>query len=167
MLPPIETHELLNSEASAPGLIALYQRVMQDRTNEAMNGLSSRLDKIIVQAEKSGKAQGRQQAVMIALTAVLAVATVAYTATTIYATRATVSAQQAGTSPQATVEYVRGSGPVPESASVHMGTDEKGSAAVCINGSAYDLPASGDVRLKGRYPASPDGRPVMILKCKD
>jgi hypothetical protein len=75
-----------------------------------MNGLSHRLDKIVAQAEKNGKAQGRQQAVMIALTAVPAVATVAYTATTIYATRATVSAQRASNGSQVRVEYVRGSG---------------------------------------------------------
>jgi hypothetical protein len=118
MLPP-GLDQLLTSDATDPGLTALYQRAMQHRSNEAMNGLSHRLDKIVAQAEKNGKAQGRQQAVMIALTAVPAVATVAYTATTIYATRATVSAQRASNGSQVRVEYVRGSGAVPESAVVH------------------------------------------------
>jgi hypothetical protein len=163
-LEQISLEKLLTEQPSMPGLVELYQRTMLHRTNEAMNGLSHRLDKIIVQAEKNGKAQGRQQGVMIALTAVLAIATVAYTVTTFHATH--VSEQQALAASQPRVEYVRGSGAVPESAAVHMGTDDKGSAAVCINGSAYDLPAPGDTRLKGRYPASSDGHPVMALKCK-
>src|ERR1700692_1413185 len=88
MLPPIENHELLNSEASAPGLIALYQRVMQHRTIEAMNGLSNRLDGMLDQAGRNAVAQSKQQRTMATLTFVIALATVAYTATTIYATRA-------------------------------------------------------------------------------
>ncbi|WNC94409.1 hypothetical protein RI103_35165 [Paraburkholderia sp. FT54] len=99
---------------------------MLHRTNEAMNGLSHRLDEIIVQAEKNGRAQGRQQWAMIALTAVLALATIVYTVTTDYATRETVKAQQASTASQVRVEYVRGSGAVPESAAVHMGLTKKG-----------------------------------------
>jgi hypothetical protein len=164
----IDVDKILSSEATDSGIRAQYQRIMQHRTNEAMNGLSHRLDKIIDQAEQTGKAQGRQQKVMIALTAVLAVATVAYTATTIYATRATVSAQQASSDAQAPVKYVRGSGAVPESAAVHMGTDEKGRAAVCVNGTAYDIPASGDVRLTERpQPAASDGAIMPVLRCRD
>lgn len=71
---------------------------MQHRTNEAMNGLSNRLDKLVRQAETNSRAQGKQLAVMIALTTVLAIATVAYTVTTIYATRATVGAHGASAS---------------------------------------------------------------------
>ncbi|MCW0054126.1 hypothetical protein OIV36_32170, partial [Burkholderia pseudomallei] len=134
----ISLEKLLKDEPSKPGLVELYQRTMLHRTNEAMNGLSHRLDQIIVQAERNGKAQGRQQGVMIALTAVLAVATIVYTVTTVYATRETVKAQQASTASQTRVEYVRGSGAVPESAAVHMGVDEKGIPAVCVNGTAYD-----------------------------
>ncbi|CAE6820414.1 hypothetical protein R70006_06171 [Paraburkholderia domus] len=156
-LPPVGLHELLNSENNDPGVMALYERAMQHRSNEALNGLSHRIDKVIEQAEKNGKAQGRQQWVMIGLTVVLALATVAYTVTTVWSTAKTMSGQQ--------TVYVSGSGAVPESAAVHMGTDSAGHAAVCINGSAYDLPSSSDARLKGRYPVSPDGHPVMILKC--
>ncbi|MCA7889111.1 hypothetical protein LGM58_38680 [Burkholderia contaminans] len=168
MLEQISLEKLLKDEPSKPGLVELYQRTMLHRTNEAMNGLSHRLDKIIDLAEKNGKAQGRQQGVMIALTAVLAIATVAYTVTTIYATRVTVAAQQASTASKAPVAYVRGSGPVPESAAVHMGTDEKGRAAVCINGTAYDIPAAGDARLKNRpQPPRSDGALMPVLRCRD
>ena len=164
----VELDTLLNSEDGNAAVIAKYQRVMQHRTNEAMNGLSNRLDKLIEQAERNGKAQGRQQAAMIALTTVLAIATVAYTATTIYATRATVGAQQASNGSQTPIEYVRGSGAVPESAAVHMGTDEKGRAAVCVGGYAYDIPALGDLMLKARYqPARPDGALMPQLRCQN
>ncbi|KVR92329.1 hypothetical protein WK28_18705 [Burkholderia vietnamiensis] len=140
---------------------------MLHRTNEAMNGLSYRLDQIIDQAEKSGKAQGRQQRAMIALTTVLAIATVVYTMTTIYATRETVNAQQASAAAQARVEYVRGSGAVPESAAVHMGVDEKGNPAVCVNGTAYDVPAPGDAHLKERPQSSRlDGAILPVLRCQ-
>ncbi|CAG9230207.1 conserved hypothetical protein [Paraburkholderia tropica] len=168
MLEPVDLKTLLNSDASAPGIIALYQRAMQHRTNEAMNGLSNRLDQIIVQAEKNGRAQGRQQAAMIALTAVLAVATIVYTVTTVYATRETIQAQQASAGSQSRIEYIRSSGAVPESAAVHMGVDEKGVPAVCVNGTAYDVPALGDVRLKERpQPTRPDGAMMPVLRCKD
>lgn len=160
--------KLLNAEVSNPALIAQYQRVMQHRTNEAMNGLSNRLDKIIIQAEKNGKSQGRQQAVVIALTGVIAAATIVYTVTTVYATRATVKAQQASTGSPSRVQYVRGSGAVPESAAVHMGVDERGDPAVCINGTAYDVPAPGDERLKARsQPARPDGVVIPDLRCRN
>jgi uncharacterized protein YigA (DUF484 family) len=166
MLEPIELKTLLNSDAASPGVIALYQRVMQHRTNEAMNGLSNRLDQIVSQAEKNGQAQGRQQGVMIALTAVLAIATVAYTVTTIYATR--VSERQASLSAQTKVEYVRGSGAVPESEAVHMGVDEKGNPAVCVNGTAYDIPAPRDARLNERpQPSRPDGTIMPVLRCQN
>ncbi|KAA0080930.1 hypothetical protein CIW54_22970 [Paraburkholderia sp. T12-10] len=168
MLEQISLDKLLTEEPSRPGLVELYQRTMLHRTNEAMNGLSNRLDQIIVQAEKNGKSQGRQQGAMIALTAVLASATIVYTVTTVYATRATVQAQQASTGSQSRVEYVRGSGAVPESAAVHMGVDEKGVPAVCVNGTAYDVPAQGDARLKDRpQPPRPDGAIMPVLRCKD
>lgn len=162
----VDLEVLLTSEEGNAAVIAKYQRMMQHRTNEAMNGLSHRLDQIIAQAEKSGKAQGRQQGVVIALTAVLAVATVAYTVTTIQATRA--SERQALAASQVRIEYVRGSGAVPESAAVHMGTDERGRATVCIGGAAYDVPAPGDASLKSRtQPAAPDGAMLPALRCRD
>ncbi len=83
---------------------------MQHRTNEAMNGLFYRLDKIIEQAGESGKLKGRQQWVMIGLTVVLALSTVAYTAVTVWSTAKTTAAQ----------EVVRGFGAVPESAAVRQ-----------------------------------------------
>ncbi|CAG9236028.1 conserved hypothetical protein [Paraburkholderia tropica] len=168
MLEQISLEKLLRDEPSKPGLVELYQRTMLHRTNEAMNGLSHRLDQMIVQAEKNGKAQGRQQPAMIALTAVLALATIVYTVTTIYATRETVKAQQAATASQVRVEYVRGSGAVPESAAVHMGVDEKGNPAVCVNGTAYDIPTAGQARLKYRpQPPRADGALMPVLRCKN
>jgi len=89
MAEEISLHKLLNDEPSRPGLVELYQRTMLHRTNEALNGLSNRLDKIINTAEESGKAQIKQQRAMIALTTVLAIATVAYTGITIWSTMKT------------------------------------------------------------------------------
>ncbi|KWO61114.1 hypothetical protein WT98_30735 [Burkholderia territorii] len=165
-LEQISLEKLLTEQPSMPGLVELYQRTMLHRTNEAMNGLSHRLDKIIVQAEKNGRAQGRQQGVMIALTGVLAIATVAYTVTTFHATH--VSEQQALAASQPRVEYVRGSGAVPESAAVHMGIDEKGNPAVCVNGTAYDVPGLDEKRLKERpQPPAADGALMPVLRCQN
>lgn len=164
----ISLEKLLTEEPSRPGLVELYQRTMLHRTNEAMNGLSHRLDQIIDQAKQNGKAQGRQQKAMIALTTVLAVATVVYTATTVYATRETVKAQQASAATQVKVEYVRSSGAVPESAAVHMGVDEKGNPAVCVDGTAYDIPAPNDAHLKVRpQPSHPGGAILPVLLCQN
>jgi hypothetical protein len=91
---------------------------MQRRTNEAMNGLSSRLDKMLDQASKNALTQSKQQRTMAALTLVISVATVAYTATTIYATNMTARGPQ--------TVYVSGAGPVPESAAVHVAIDAAG-----------------------------------------
>ncbi|ALS68364.1 hypothetical protein [Pandoraea apista] len=158
----IHLDTILNADFVAPGEGQKYQRIMQHRTNEAMNGLSHRLDKILSQAEKDGKAQGRQQAVMIALTAVLAISTVAYTVTTVWSTLKTVAGQQ--------TVYVSGIGAVPESAAVHMGFDETGRAAVCINGTAHNPPTGNATTIEARYPdlrnkAGDAPAPVAALRC--
>jgi hypothetical protein len=66
------------------------------------------------------------------------------------------------------VIHARSFGAVPASAAVHMGTDEKGSVAVCVSGSAYDIPASGDTTLKARLqPARPDEALAPDLHCQN
>ena len=142
-----------------PGLVELYQRTMLHRTNEAMNGLSNRLDRILEQAVENSAAQSKQQKTMAWLTLVIAAATVVYTLTTIYASQAAMRAPDA--------RLVSSAGPVPESAAVHMGVDEKGRPAVCINGTAYDLPAAGEGRLNERFqPAQQDGVMLPALRCQ-
>lgn len=171
----IPIDDLLKKYPTDPGVVALYARTMQHRTNKVMDSLSNRLldlvnksDEAIAQVRAAGEAQGKQQKTMNRLTLVIAVATVAYTGTTIYATRATLAAQQAANRPQAQIVYVRGSGAVPESAAVHMGVDEKGNPAVCVNGTAYDIPASGDARLKERpQPSQSVGAVMPVLRCQN
>jgi hypothetical protein len=64
--------------------------------------------------------------------------------------------------------HVRGAGAVSESAAVHMGTDENGHAAVCVNGSAYDIPGSGYKMLKARArPTRADGALMPDLCCQN
>jgi hypothetical protein len=157
----ISLEKLLNDEPSRPGLVELYQRTMLHRTNEAMNGLSHRLDKIIVQAErnstqaeKASVAQGKQQLAMIGLTFAIAFATVIYTITTIYATVATASASK----PTATSA-------IAETPALHIGTDENGKPALCIDGGAFEIPRPGDATVRGRFQASRPGQPVAHLKC--
>lgn len=156
----ISLEKLLKDEPSKPGLVELYQRTMLHRTNEAMNGLSHRLDKLLAQTVENSAAQSKQQKTMAWLTFVIAAATVIYTATTIYATKA------AGRSPE--VKLVSSAGPVPESAAVHMGADAEGRPAVCVNGQAYEVPGRGDEQLRGRFePARTDGVQVSQLHCKN
>ena len=98
---------------------------MLHRTNEAMNGLSGRLDKLLAHAVENSAAQSKQQKTMAWLTFVIAAATIIYTVTTVYATHETVRAQQASAASPAKIEYVRGSGAVPESAAVTEDTSKE------------------------------------------
>lgn len=82
----LDIDKILNSEADNPALIAQYERIMQHRTIQAMNGLSNRLDKAIGQIEASSTSQDRQQSAMKLLTGALVFCTLAYTGITGWST---------------------------------------------------------------------------------
>jgi len=96
--------EILDYEEPVTAVMSRYDRIMQHRTNEAMNGLSNRLDLVVeklvgvtetvhrvgqlinskadeikTSQEAASRAQGRQQTVLILLTLAIALATIAYT----------------------------------------------------------------------------------------
>jgi hypothetical protein len=100
----IDISEILNYEYANTAVMARYERIMQHRTIEAMNGLSGRLDSVvnklvgvmetihrvgqlaqekanqaILAAGNARQAQGRQQRAMYVLTAALVLCTLAYT----------------------------------------------------------------------------------------
>lgn len=100
----VTLNDLLDYDRPETAVIARYQRIMQHRTNEAMNGLSNRLDNVILKlegvmttihrvgqlaqdkadqaiqaAEKAREAQGKQQKAMYILTGVLVGCTLVYT----------------------------------------------------------------------------------------
>ena len=80
----ITIDENLNYEGAQTAEIARYDRIMQHRTNEAMNGLANRLDQAIDTMKFAGIAQGKQQSAMIWLTIALVFCTIAYTLTNIF-----------------------------------------------------------------------------------
>jgi hypothetical protein len=100
----ISIDEILNYQYADTALMARYERIMQHRTIEAMNGLSGRLDEVvnklegvmetihrvgqlaqdkadkaILAADTSSKVQIRQQRAMYFLTGALVICTIAYT----------------------------------------------------------------------------------------
>lgn len=158
--------QMLKWNQSDAGEANRFKLIMHHRTIEAMNGLSLRLDKLHeqteesnVQAKANNAAQEKQQRAMVGLTLVIALATVAYTVTTVWSTAKTMSGQQ--------TVYVGGSGAVAESAAIHMGVDVKGRPSICINGTAYGVPAPGDTTIKPRFAdARADGLPAPQLNCR-
>lgn len=100
----IDVRDILNYDHAETAVIARYERIMQHRTIEAMNGLSGRLDGVVeklvgvmetihrvgqLAQEKADKAiqaantattaQGKQQRAMTALTVALVACTILYT----------------------------------------------------------------------------------------
>ncbi|GGD98186.1 hypothetical protein [Caballeronia grimmiae] len=169
--------DLLKKNPTDQGEIALFARTMQHRTNKVMDSLSNRLlmlvrsadalvgrsDKALEWADQNAVAQSKQQVTMSRLTWAIALSTILYTGVTAFSTWIT---WKNSNTPQ--VVLVHSSGPVPESAAVHMGVDEKGTPAVCVNGTAYDVPASSDQRLKERPQAErADGAIMPVLRCRN
>lgn len=101
----IEIDEILNYDRPETAVMARYERIMQHRTIEAMNGLSGRLDGVIdkltgvmgtihnvgqlaqekaeqaiAATQEASASQKKQQNAMRWLTAVLVICTLAYTA---------------------------------------------------------------------------------------
>jgi hypothetical protein len=93
-----EIDELLNSGTANTGEMAKFDRIMQHRAIEAMNGLhdglrgvmqsvqraagvaADKTDEVVNKVEAAGRQQARQQRAMVCLTSVLAIATAVYTA---------------------------------------------------------------------------------------
>lgn len=77
---PIE--QLLKWDNSAPSEANCFKLVMLHRTIEAMNGLSMRLDNLVVEFKNNGLAQERQQKATNRLSLALVLCTVVYTGIT-------------------------------------------------------------------------------------
>jgi len=93
----ISDDEILNYQDATTGVVNRYQRIMEMKTIEALGGVKDKLmgvmetvyrasqslagqtDKLIDRYDKISKAQGRQQVLLILLSAVIAGSTVAYT----------------------------------------------------------------------------------------
>jgi hypothetical protein len=74
--------QLLKWDNSAPGDANRFKLVMLHRTIEAMNGLSNRLDNLVVEYKDNGIAQERQQKATNRLSLALVLCTVVYTGIT-------------------------------------------------------------------------------------
>ncbi len=96
----IADDEILNFEGTQTAIIARFERIMQKKSidslqglrdnltglmeaiHRASQGLQAKTDELINLYGNISKAQGRQQSVLIALTVVLAISTALYTWTT-------------------------------------------------------------------------------------
>jgi len=93
----ISNDEILNFDGSQTAIMARYERIMQQRSTEAViglrekvtglmktiyranQGIQERTDKLLALYDRISRAQARQQKVVIGLTVVLALSTTIYT----------------------------------------------------------------------------------------